>query len=106
MITIFFDLIITLLRIYSWAVLIAAVLSMLISFNVLDTRNRFVWQVSEFFYRVTEPALRPIRSVLPAFGGIDFSPWVLWLSINWVAIPVLARIETAILFHSAQPLLF
>ena len=42
-------------------VILAAVMSMLVSFNVLDTRNRFVWMVGDFLYRITEPALRPIR---------------------------------------------
>ncbi len=50
---------------------------MLTSFGVLDTRNRIVWTINDFFYRITEPALRPIRNILPNFGGIDLSPWVL-----------------------------
>ena len=50
---------------------------MLTSFGVLDTRNHIVWTINDFFYRITEPALRPIRNMLPNFGGIDLSPWVL-----------------------------
>jgi len=106
MITILFNLLIMLLHIFSWAVFIAAILSMLVSFNVLDTRNRLVWQICEVFYRITEPALHPIRRVLPTFGGIDFSPWVLLVTINYVLIPVLLRIEEAIAFQSVQPLVF
>jgi len=87
-------------------VLISAILSILVSFNVLDTRNRVVWQVTEFFYRVTEPALRPIRRVLPTIAGIDFSPWVLLITINYVLIPILLRIEEAIAFQSVRPLVF
>jgi YggT family protein len=64
---------------YFWAVILAAVMSNLIAFNVLDTRNRLVWTISDFLYRLTEPALRPIRAVLPNFGGIDISPIVLIL---------------------------
>jgi len=106
MISIFFDVLIYLLRLYGYAVFIAAVLSMLVSFNVLDSRNRFVWQITEFFYRITEPALRPIRRVLPTLGGVDFSAWVLLIMIFMVTIPLLARIEYAIAFHSVQPLVF
>ena len=67
------------ITLYFWAVILAAVFSNLIAFNVLDTRNRFVWTISDFLYRLTEPALRPIRAVLPNFGGIDISPIILIL---------------------------
>lgn len=70
------------LNIFFWAVIIAAVLSLLIGFNVLDTRNRLVWTISDFFYRVTEPALRPIRNRLPNLGGVDISPLILLLLIQ------------------------
>lgn len=67
------------LSLFFWAVIIAAVLSLLIGFNVLDTRNRLVWTISDFFYRATEPALRPIRNRMPNLGGIDLSPLLLLL---------------------------
>jgi YggT family protein len=70
------------LSLFFWAVIIAAILSLLIGFNVLDTRNRLVWTISDFFYRVTEPALRPIRSRLPQLGGVDISPLILLLVIQ------------------------
>ncbi len=68
-----------LLSLYIWAVILAALFSVLASFNVLDTRNRIVWTIGDFLYRVTEPALRPIRNLLPNFGGIDVSPIILLL---------------------------
>jgi YggT family protein len=68
-----------LLSLYIWAVILAAVFSMLASFGVLDTRNRLVWTIGDFLYRVTEPALRPIRNLLPNFGNIDISPVILIL---------------------------
>ena len=68
-----------LLSLYIWAVILAAVFSILASFGVLDTRNRLVWTIGDFLYRVTEPALRPIRNLLPNFGGIDLSPIILIL---------------------------
>jgi YggT family protein len=67
------------ISLYTWAVILAAVFSMLASFGVLDTRNRFVWTIGDFLYRITEPALRPIRNILPNFGGIDISPVILIL---------------------------
>jgi YggT family protein len=68
-----------LIGLYVWALIIAAVFSLLVSFNVLDTRNRFVWTVGDFLYKVTEPALRPLRRFLPNMGGIDISPMILIL---------------------------
>jgi YggT family protein len=95
LITIIFQIVHEILNLYWWAVILAAVFGMLISFGVLDSRNRFVWTISDFLYRITEPALRPIRRILPSFGGIDLSPLVLLLIIT-VAQMVLARIYAAI----------
>ncbi|WP_291297825.1 YggT family protein [Elioraea sp.] len=69
----------TALNLYIWALIISAILSILVSFGILDTRNRLVWAVGDFFERLTEPALRPIRQFLPNLGGIDLSPLVLIL---------------------------
>jgi YggT family protein len=71
-----------------WAVLLAAIVQTLISFNVLDTRNRFVWTVADFLYRVTEPLFRRVRSVLPNMGPVDFSPLVVLLLITAVELLV------------------
>jgi YggT family protein len=49
----------------------------LIAFNVVNTRNQFVGMVADFLYRITEPALRPIRRRMPNLGGIDISPLIL-----------------------------
>ena len=64
---------------YMWVVIIWVIMSWLISFQVVNTRNRFVYLVSDFLHRLTEPALRPIRRVTPNLGGIDLSPFVLIL---------------------------
>ena len=69
----------TAISLYVWALIIAAVLSLLLAFNILDSRNRLVWTICDFFYRVTEPVLRPIRRFLPNLGGVDLSPLVLIL---------------------------
>jgi YggT family protein len=67
----------TIITLYIWILIASAVLSWLIAFNVVNTRNPIVAGIGEFLYRVTEPALRPIRAVLPNLGGIDISPVIL-----------------------------
>ena len=65
------------LVLYIYLLIAAAVLSWLIAFNVVNMRNQFVAMVADFLYRITEPALRPIRNLLPNLGGIDISPIIL-----------------------------
>jgi YggT family protein len=67
------------IQIYTWVIIIGAVLSWLIAFNVINTQNRFVYSVVDIIYRLTEPALAPLRRILPDLGGIDISPVVLLL---------------------------
>jgi YggT family protein len=67
----------TIITLYIYILVAMAILSWLIAFNVVNTRNTIVASVADFLYRVTEPALRPIRSILPNLGGIDISPIVL-----------------------------
>jgi YggT family protein len=91
-ITILYQVLAEVLTVYFWIVVIAAIYQTLASFRVIDTRNRIVWSIGDFLYRATEPALRPIRRILPDLGGIDFSPWILCLLIRLAAIPLLTRI--------------
>ena len=67
----------TLISLYIWILIASAVLSWLVAFNVVNTRNPIVASVGEFLYRITEPALRPIRNIMPNLGGIDISPVIL-----------------------------
>jgi YggT family protein len=69
------------LDLYVWLLIASAVLSWLIAFSVVNTRNQFVSTVWDFLYRITEPVLRPIRNMLPNLGGIDISPIILVLLI-------------------------
>src|SRR5580693_3824625 len=83
-----------LLSMYVFVLFAAAVLSWLVVFNVVNTRNPVVSMIGEFLYRITEPVLQPIRKRLPNFGGIDISFIVVILIIyfiQWVIIPNLAR---------------
>ncbi|HEX9789744.1 MAG TPA: YggT family protein [Kiloniellales bacterium] len=69
---------------YIWAVIISAILSWLVHFGVVNTRNQFVSMIGEFLWRLTEPGLRPIRRFVPKFGGVDISPIVLILALFFV----------------------
>ncbi len=73
------NLIATVIQLYIWVLIASAVLSWLIAFNVVNTRNQAVSMIADALWRLTEPALRPIRRVLPVFGGLDLSPVVLIL---------------------------
>ncbi len=88
----FFQLLFTLLRLYSWAIIIGAVISTLLAFNVLDSRNRIVWSIADFLARITDPVLRPIRRVIPPLGGVDFSPLVALVLVQ-MAVVVLAWLQ-------------
>tara|TARA_R110002110_G_scaffold56762_7_gene161043 strand:- start:9273 stop:9575 length:303 start_codon:yes stop_codon:yes gene_type:complete len=73
-----------LISLYIWVIIIGVVLSWLIAFNVINTHNRFVYLVADTINRLTEPALRPIRNVLPNLGGIDVSPVILLLLLFFI----------------------
>ena len=78
------DIVLLVLQIYIWLLIAAAVLSWLIAFNVVNTRNQFVSAVAEFLYRITEPVLAPVRSFMPNLGGLDISPIILILIIMFI----------------------
>jgi YggT family protein len=64
---------------YIWIIIAGLVLSWLSAFNVINRSNRFVHLIGDFIFRITEPALRPIRNILPNLGGVDISPGILIL---------------------------
>jgi YggT family protein len=76
--------IVLIIDLYIWVVIAGAILSWLVAFNVVNTNNRFVLSIADMLYRVTEPALRPIRNVLPNLGGIDISPVILILFLLFI----------------------
>ena len=78
------DLIQTIVRLYIFAVVISVVLTWLVQFKVVNTSNQLVYMVGDFLYRITEPLLRRIRSVVPPIGGIDLSPLVLLLGLTFL----------------------
>ena len=72
------------LQLYIWVLIAAAIFSWLIAFNVVNVRNSAVSTIGDFLYRITEPVLRPIRSMMPNLGGIDISPVILILILLFI----------------------
>ena len=69
----------SIITIYLWIIIINAVLSWLVAFNILNTQNRFVFSVLDATYKMTDPVLNKIRRFIPTFGSIDVSPVILIL---------------------------
>ena len=69
----------SIITIYLWIIIINALLSWLVAFNILNTQNRFVFSVLDTTYKLTDPALNKIRRFIPTFGSIDISPVILIL---------------------------
>ena len=78
------EIVLIVLDLYVWLLIASAILSWLIAFNVVNTRNQFVAAIAEFLFRITEPVLGPIRRTLPSLGGLDISPIVLILIIMFL----------------------
>ncbi len=79
-----YNLLDTIIRVYIWLLIASVVLSWLVSFNIINTHNRFVYVVGDFLHRVTEPVLRPVRNLLPSMGGIDISPVIVILALYFL----------------------
>jgi len=69
---------------YIWILIINAIISWLVAFNILNTSNRFVYSILDVSYRLTAPALNYIRKFLPNLGSIDISPVVLILALMFL----------------------
>ena len=69
----------SMITIYLWIIIINAILSWLVAFNVLNTQNRFVFSILDTTHKLTDPALSKIRRFIPMFGSIDISPVILIL---------------------------
>ena len=78
------DFVLIVLNLYTWIVILGAILSWLVAFGVVNMRNDLVRSAWNLFLALTEPFLRPIRNFLPSTGGIDLSPIVLLLGIMLV----------------------
>jgi len=85
-----------LIELYLWIIILNAVVSWLINFNVINMSNRLVYSIVDMSHRVTEPALRPIRQVLPPMGGLDLSPIILYLAVQYLVRQLLVEIFRAL----------
>ena len=94
------DVILIVLQIYVWLLIASAILSWLIAFNVVNTRNQFVAMAADFLYRITEPALRPIRQMMPNLGGLDISPVILILLILLILADAVSHLALEITEHA------
>jgi YggT family protein len=74
----------TLLDVYVWIIIASVVLSWLVNFNVVNPYNPAIRAIQNFCYQLTEPLLRPIRRFMPDLGGIDISPIVLLLGVEFL----------------------
>jgi YggT family protein len=86
-----------LLSILTWIIIIQAILSWLVAFNVINTHNDFVRQVLYALDRITEPLYRPIRRIMPDFGALDLSPLVVILIIYILRNIILPSVMSALL---------
>ncbi|MGV4876941.1 YggT family protein [Acetobacter indonesiensis] len=92
-----FFLLMRLLTIYCWILLLSCIFINLCMFGILDSRNQLVWKVGVFLNRLTEPVLEPVRRLLPNLGGIDFSPMVVLLGIQYLLQPLLVEVFRTLL---------
>ena len=76
----------TILSLMTWAIILSAIFSWLFAFDVINRRNRFVSQLADMLDRITTPILEPFRRIIPPLGGIDISPIVVLLLINFLRI--------------------
>ena len=74
----------SIITIYLWIIIINALLSWLVAFNILNTQNRFVFSVLDATYKLTDPVLNKIRRFVPTFGSIDISPILLILALMFL----------------------
>jgi YggT family protein len=77
-------LLVQVLEFYKWIVILAVIVSWLTAFNVINERNQFVNMILRVLYAMTEPVFRPVRRILPSFGGLDLSPIVVLFAIWFI----------------------
>ncbi|MBN8845934.1 MAG: YggT family protein [Sphingomonadales bacterium] len=83
------DIVAILLNILWWIIIVQAVMSWLIMFNVINTHNEFVGQLWHVLDRITEPLYRPFRRIMPDFGGLDLTPMLVLILLIIIRGPVL-----------------
>ncbi|QGM44770.1 YggT family protein [Methylocystis heyeri] len=79
------NLLLTIIDIYWWIVIASFIMSWLIAFDVINTRSQAVYTVRRALASLTEPVYEPIRRVLPTIGGLDFSPMIVILALQFLS---------------------
>ncbi len=79
------NLLLTVIGLYWWVVIAQAVMSWLIAFDVVNIRSQAVYSIWRALNALTEPVLAPIRNVIPSFGGLDISPVILLLALQFLS---------------------
>jgi YggT family protein len=69
-----------------FAIFAQFIVSLLVAFDIINVRNRFVWQIKAFLDGVVNPMLRPFQRFIPILGGVDISPIVLLLAVQFISI--------------------
>lgn len=92
-----FFLIAAVLRLFVLALIVNAVLSWLVAFDVVNYRNRFVASLAETLDRIVSPVLEPLRRIIPSLGGIDITPIIAIIVIQGILIYLLPESERALL---------
>jgi YggT family protein len=85
-----------LLSLLWWAIIISAVLSWLVAFDIINLRSPYLRQIAEFLDRVTDPVLRPFRRIIPPLGGVDISPIIVLLIITGVRVILLPALHNTL----------
>jgi YggT family protein len=80
-----------------WAIIINAILSWLVAFDVINLRNRFVYSVSRFLEAVTRPVMAPVQRIIPPLGGVDISPIIVILVLQGIITYILPLIFGALI---------
>ncbi|GEN13682.1 hypothetical protein NCH01_01130 [Neoasaia chiangmaiensis] len=96
-----YRLLLLLINLFTWALLLSCLFSMLLAFGILDPRNNVVYGVANILNRITEPVLAPVRNMLPQMGAVDFSPLVVLLVLQYILVPGLQRLFVMLAMHGA-----
>lgn len=81
-----------LLNFLLWAIIISAILSWLVAFNVINIRNRMAYEIVRMLDAITRPVLRPFQKIIPPLGGVDISPIIVILIIQGALIYLIPRV--------------
>lgn len=102
LLVIFLNLTGLLLNILLWVIIISVVLSWLVAFNVINTRNPYVSQITYFLHRFTEKLYAPVRKVIPTFSGLDISPMIILIGITFIQGSILPYLYGLIAYYFAN----